>query len=60
MKIKEYRKSLKMTQRDLAQSIGVSRSAVAMWEKEINTPRPDILKKLSELFGCTIDELVKG
>ena len=60
MEIKRFRESQKMTQDDLALKIGVSRSTVAMWEKGENSPRVEVLIKLSDLFGCTIDELVRG
>ena len=58
--IKQKRKSLNMTQNDLAKMLGVSRSTVAMWELGKIIPRPDKLIKLSELFHCTVDDLVKG
>lgn len=60
MCIKECRESLKMTQSDLAQAVGVKRSTVAMWESGAIYPRVELLIKLSDLFGCTIDELVRG
>ena len=60
MRIKEFRESSKMTQIDLAKKIGVKRSTVAMWEAGRIYPRVEVLIKLSDLFGCTIDELVKG
>ena len=60
MAIKKFRESRKMTQQDLAAYLGVSRSSVAAWETGLAYPRVEILIKLSELFGCTIDELVKG
>ena len=58
--IKAKRQSLNMTQFDLAKLLGVSRSTVAMWENGTNTPPTNILIKLADLFGCTIDELVRG
>ena len=44
----------------LAELVGVDRSTVAKWETGIAYPRVEILIKLSEIFGCTLDELVKG
>ena len=49
-----------MTQTQLAEAVNVSRSAVASWENGAAYPRVEILIKLSEIFGCTLDELVKG
>lgn len=60
MNIKNFRESLNMTQQALADSVGVKRSTVAMWEKGVIYPRVDVLIELSNLFNCTIDELVKG
>ena len=60
MLIKEHRESHKMTQNELAEILGVNRSAVAMWETGKNYPSVRQLIKLSEIFHCTIDELVKG
>ena len=45
---------------DLALLLEVSRSTVAMWESNKVYPRAERLKKLADLFGCTIDELIRG
>ena len=58
--IKDNRIKKKMFQKDLALYCGVDRSTVTKWETGQAIPRPDKLVKLSELFNCTIDELVKG
>lgn len=60
MKIKELRESKGMTQFELAVFLNVCRSSVSMWETGQTVPRPEILIKLSELFNCTVDELLKG
>ena len=60
MSIKEHRKSLKMTQKQLAFVLGVTRTTVTMWETGKAYPAVETLIKLSEIFNCTIDELVKG
>ena len=52
------REKANLTQEELAQKLGVGQSAVSMWETGKSTPRPDVLKKLAALFGCTIDELL--
>ena len=48
-----------MTQKELADRLGVSRSTLAMWETGKSYPRVEVLIKLSEIFGCTIDELIR-
>lgn len=58
MKIKELRKSKNMTQNELANSIGVERTTVTMWETGNSVPSIDALKKLAEIFNCKIDDLI--
>ena len=60
MVLKQLRESLMMTQKELSLKLGISRSTVAMWESGRSVPSVENLKKLSELYFCTIDELVKG
>ena len=56
--IKKYRKRLGMKQGELAAALGVSQTAVCMWETENRTPDTESLRKLRELFGCTADEIL--
>lgn len=49
-----------MSQADLAQRIGVSRQSVAKWEAEKSYPEMDKLIKICDLFGCSLDDLVRG
>lgn len=51
------RKKAGFTQEQLAEKVGVSRQAIANWEKGENTP--DIIKciALADLYGVSIDEL---
>lgn len=44
----------------LAEQLGVSRQSVSKWETDSSMPDLDKLLGLSELFGVTLDELVKG
>lgn len=48
------RKSRKMTQDDLALACGVSRSAVAMWEKDDRLPSRISLEALADAFNVPI------
>ena len=57
-KVAILRRSKGIRQEDLALYCGVDRSTVAKWETGKSTPRPAVLKKLAELFDCTIDELL--
>ena len=49
-----------MSQSDLAIKLNVSQQSVSFYETGKREPPLDILIKLSDLFGCTIDELVRG
>ena len=48
------------SQGDLADALGISRQSVSKWETDASTPELDKLMKLSELFGVTLDALVRG
>ena len=48
-----------LTQTEVAKKLNVTQSAVAMWENGRTYPRTLILKKLAELYKCTVDELLK-
>ena len=55
-KIKELRKSKKMTQQELGDKIGVSNSAVANYEKGFRAPLQDTLFKLAEVFDVSVND----
>ena len=48
------------SQEDLAQALEVSRQSVSKWETDRSVPELDKLIKLSDLFGLTLDQLVRG
>ena len=58
--IKKYRKEKGYTQRELADLIGVSVQAVSKWENNSAVPDLERIVKMSEIFGISIDELIKG
>ncbi len=58
LKIKELRENLKLTQEDLAKKLGYVRTCVSSWESNRTQPNIDDLKKLSAIFGCTVDYLI--
>ncbi len=57
-KIKIARNEAGLSQEQLAEKMGISRSAVAKWEVNNGMPDIDNLKALSNLLGVTIDYLV--
>ena len=59
-KIYKLRTDRNLSQGDLAEKLEVSRQSVSKWENGAATPDLDKIIKLSEVFGITIDELVKN
>lgn len=49
-----------LSQEALAEQLGVSRQSISKWETDGSIPDLDKLVRLSEIFGVTLDELVKG
>jgi transcriptional regulator with XRE-family HTH domain len=49
-----------LSQGDLAEALNVSRQSISKWETGSATPDLDKLLALSDLFGVSLDELVRG
>mgnify|MGYP000009538066 FL=1 len=58
-KIKKYREENRMTQRDIAEILEVEPGTVSKYESGMLEPNIESIKRLSETFGITIDELLK-
>ncbi|MBE6888592.1 MAG: helix-turn-helix transcriptional regulator [Ruminococcaceae bacterium] len=58
-KLSMYRKQNNYTQEQLAELVGVSRQAVSKWESDLAYPETEKLIKLSELYDCSLDYLLK-
>ncbi len=54
------RRRAELSQRALAQSLGISASAVGMYEQERRVPPVELLVKMAELFGVSTDFLLTG
>ena len=59
-KIKELRAEKNWSQEMLAERAYVSRQTVSNWETEKNYPDVHSLLILSDIFGVSLDELIKG
>lgn len=59
MAFKEKRKIAGLNQRQVSILLGVSHSAVSMWETGKSFPRATLLPKLAALYNCTIDDLLE-
>ena len=58
--IKQIRKDNKLTQKELADKLGVTYQAVSKWENGKNVPDVAILKEMSKMFNIDIDEILDG
>lgn len=58
-KLSKLRKENNFTQEQLADVLGVSRQAISKWESNITYPETDKLIRMSELFNCSLDYLLK-
>ena len=57
-RIQLCRKSLGLTQDQLAEKLGVTAQAVSKWENDQSCPDITMLPKLAEIFGTTTDALL--
>ena len=57
-KLKELRMQAGLTQAQLAQRIGVTKSVVSFYELRERSPSPDVLMKLSAIFHVSTDYLL--
>ena len=56
--LKGLRLKHKMTQKELADKIGVTKSVVSYYELQERSPSPEVLIKLSRIFHVTTDYLL--
>lgn len=60
VRIAVLRRAAGMSQAELAQKLGISPSAVGMYEQGRRQPSADILAAIANLFGVSIDYLITG
>jgi len=58
--IRGIRMQLNLTQRALAQSIGVTEQAVSKWERGLGCPDVSLLPQLSQTLGVRVESLLSG
>ena len=56
--IKRIRKERKLSQRELANMVGVKTPSICFYEKNERQPRLEIVKKIATALEVTIDELI--
>ncbi|MGU3288478.1 XRE family transcriptional regulator [Acinetobacter radioresistens] len=59
-RLKQLRKEKKLTQQQLAEAIGVSKTSVIYWEKDENTPKHESLKALAKNLSTNVEWLLTG
>jgi transcriptional regulator with XRE-family HTH domain len=57
--ITRMRKRVGLSQVQLAKRMGVTQGAISQWESGQAKPRTDLLFKLADVLGCSVDELLK-
>lgn len=58
MGFRQARVNAGLSVREVMRAMGVSDSAVYMWETGVTRPRASILVKLAGLYQCSIDDLL--
>lgn len=56
-KLVQCRLKAKMTQKQVAEAVGVDQTAISKYERGLFTPTPDKMKKFSKLYGVPIEWL---
>ena len=57
-KIKSVRLEKNVSQKELAEKLGVSAAEVCRWEVGTNMPRIQILLKIASVLSCHVEDLV--
>lgn len=57
-RFRDYRQKARLNQKEASELLGVTPFALCNYEKNRNEPNIGVLKKMSALYGVSIDELV--
>lgn len=58
MRIAEYRKTMGLSQEELADKLFVTRQALSKWENGTSVPSIDTLSELSKIFKVSFEEIL--
>ena len=58
LRLKELRVEKGLKQSEVAVAVGVGTAVYGYYERGINKPDPDMLVKLADFFGCSVDYLL--
>jgi transcriptional regulator with XRE-family HTH domain len=56
-KVRRLRQERNWTQVGLAERLGVHQKQISSYERGVNAPSTEVMIKLAEAFGCTLDYL---
>ena len=56
---RKFRDTTSLTQEKVSELLGVERSTVAKWETGDAKPRAELLTKIADLYGVTVDDLLR-
>jgi len=59
-RIKNLRELSGLTQKELAEKVGISNASLSNYEKDINEPTLAITARLADVFGVSTDYLING
>lgn len=59
MNLRRIRKARKMTMKQLGEEVGVTEAAIGLYETGKRKPSYEMLLKLSEALGCSVDDILK-
>ena len=59
MQIRVLRKTLGLSQKELADKLSIERTTVTKWESGKSNPRAELLPKIARILNCTVDELLQ-
>lgn len=58
--LKTRRESTKLSQKELSTRADVSLSTVRRWDRSVKNITADKLLILSDIFDCSVDEIIRG
>lgn len=58
--ISTLRKEKGMTQKDIADQLGITDKAVSKWERDVAFPDTATIPKLAEILGISVEELMQA